>query len=121
MTIDAQAALQSINAFMDNWWVALVTFERSDAEQAVLPEWAQGACGWMACRASSEESVRDLLAQDLRHCGLKLLAIDSLQGAVDEGDADEIDEHLAANMRQLEAGKLSVWGTIHCYKADGEA
>jgi hypothetical protein len=106
----------------NQWWVTLATFERSTASQEILPEWAQGACGWIACRSvDDEESVRDLLARGLRYCGLRLLEIDNVRTLNDEDDADEIDEHLASNMREAEAGASWVWGTLHCYRADGEA
>ena len=105
----------------NQWWVTLVTFERRTAGQEILPEWAQGACGWIACRSLDEESVRDLLARGFRHCGLKLLEIDKVRTLNDADDADEFDEHLASNMREAEAGASWVWGAIHCYRADGEA
>jgi hypothetical protein len=38
-----------------------------------------------------------------------------------ENDVDEFDSHLADNIRQLETGRVTVWGTIHCYKGEGEA
>jgi hypothetical protein len=106
---------------MDRWWVALVTFERTQADQDILPDSAQGACGWMACLSANEEAVRATIDRNLGDVGLRLLEVDRLSELIDEDEAAEIDEHLGANLKALEVGKLTVWGTIHCYAADGEA
>jgi hypothetical protein len=102
------------------WWVALVTFERRDERQEILPNWAQGACGWMVALASDEDVARVLIGRDLEHHGLRVLEIADEQEVFDEEEIDEIDNHLGANFRNIEPGKQTVWGTIHCYKGEGE-
>jgi hypothetical protein len=106
---------------MERWWLALVTFERKGPEQGILPDLAHGACGWMACLARSSTEIRDLLASDLAHHNLRLLELDKVRPLVDAADIEEIDDHLAANFREKESGKLTVWGTLHGYLAEGEA
>lgn len=103
------------------WWVALVTFERRDEAQDILPEWAQGGCGWMVALASDEEAARSVLVRDLEHHALRVLEIADEREVFGEDEIEEIDEHLASNFRDIEPGKQSVWGTIQCYKGEGEA
>jgi hypothetical protein len=102
------------------WWVALVNFERGDGEQSVLEARFQGAWGWMACLASSEDEVRTRLAQSLAADGLRLVKVDQ-EAPVEFQELSEIDDHLASNVAALEPGKFAAWGTIHCYLAEGEA
>ncbi|HEV2746110.1 MAG TPA: hypothetical protein VGW34_02285 [Allosphingosinicella sp.] len=103
------------------WWVALVTFERRDEQQDILPVWAQGACGWMVALAPDEDTARALLVRDLEYHGLRVVEIAEEQEVFGEDEIDEMDDHLAANFRAIEPGKRTVWGTIHCYKGEGEA
>ena len=63
-------------------WLALVTFERRDDEQEMVPD---------------------------------------LHEVFSLSDVEEVDDHLAANLRDIEPGKQTVWGTIHGYKGEGEA
>jgi hypothetical protein len=105
----------------ERFWLALVTFERRDAEQEVLPEWAYGACGWMVAIAPDEETARKLLVRDVECCGLRLAEVDKLQEAFSHKHIEVVDDHLAWNLRQIEPGKQTVWGTLHGYKGEGEA
>ena len=102
-------------------WIALVTFERVDEEQEILPEWAHGACGWMAALAAGEEEASKLLIRDVEHHGLRVLEIAKLREVFDEHEVQSVDEHLATNLQEIETGKQTVWGTLHCYKGEGEA
>ena len=103
------------------WWVALVTFERRNEEQDILPEWAHGACGWMVALAPDEETAARLLVRDIEHHGLCVVKIANEREIFGEDEIEETDEHLAANFRDIEPGRQTVWGTIHCYKGEGEA
>jgi hypothetical protein len=103
------------------WWVALVTFERRDEQQDILPDWAQGACGWMVALASDEDAARALIVRDVEYLGLRVLEIADEQEVFGEDEIDELDDHLGANFRDIEPGKQTVWGTLHCYKGEGEA
>ena len=103
------------------WWVALVTFERRDEEQDILPDWAHGACGWIAALAPDEETAHDLLVRDVEQLGLRVLEVENGQEVFGEDEIEEIDKHLASNFSEIEPGKQTVWGTIHCYKGEGEA
>jgi hypothetical protein len=103
------------------WWVALVTFERRDEDQDILPYTAQGACGWMLALAPDEETARSLLVRDVEHVGLRVLEIADEQEVFGEDEVEDIDEHLASNFREMEPGRQTVWGTIHCYRGEGEA
>lgn len=103
------------------WWLALVTFERREDEQEILPQWAHGACGWMVSLAPDEETARSLLIRDVEHRGLRVLEIEDEREVFDEDEIKEIDDQLASNFRAIESGKQTVWGTIHCYKGEGEA
>jgi hypothetical protein len=99
----------------------LVTFERREDRQEILPEWAQGAVGWMIALAPDDQTARQLLVRDVEHRRLRVLEIDDERELFEEGEVEEIDEHLALNFREIEIGKQTVWGTIHCYKGEGEA
>ena len=108
------------DGLMKQWWVTLTTFERRDERSDILPEWAQGAAGWMGVFAADEDDVRQVLSDDLAALELRLLEIDRTV-LLNTIDAEELDEHLAENLQSLEPGKRSIWGTIHCYKGEGEA
>jgi hypothetical protein len=99
----------------------MVTFEREDEEQDILPESAHGACGWMIALAPDEEAARMLLVRDVEYHGLRVVEIDKEREVFGDDDIEEIDDHLAINFREIEPGKQTVWGTIHCYKGEGEA
>lgn len=103
------------------WWIALVTFERREQEQDILPEWAHGACGWMVALAQDDETARMLLVRDVEYHGLRVIDIADEEEVFSEEDIEQVDDHLAANFREFELGKQTVWGTIHCYKGEGEA
>ncbi|MCA1653904.1 MAG: hypothetical protein LC656_06915 [Sphingomonadales bacterium] len=103
------------------WWLALVTFERCHVEQEILPDWAYGACGWQVALAPDEETAAELLILNTEHDGLRVLEVAKMREVYSEVEIAEIDDHLANNFRQFELGKRTVWGTIHCYKGEGEA
>jgi hypothetical protein len=103
------------------WWVAPVTFDCRDEGQDVLPDWAHGACGWMVAVAPDEEMARRRLVRDVEFCGLRVLEVDDVREVYSDKQVEEIDDHLASSLRDIEPGKQTVWGTIHGYKGDGEA
>jgi len=103
------------------WWVAMVTFERREDEQDILPDWAHGACGWMVALAPDEEAAREVLVRNVEYHGLRIIEVSDEQEVFSEEEIEEVDEHLATNFREIEPGKQTVWGTIHCYKGEGEA
>lgn len=105
----------------DRIWTALVTFERTSTAQDVLPDWAQGAAGYLAALAPDEEAALSLLRADFESAHLRVLEISELREIYHADELDELDEHLADNFRRIEEQKSTVWGTIHCYMADGEA
>ena len=101
-------------------FIALVTFERESDDAGILQPDDQGACGWMGARTSSEHDLARVFATELAELGLRLVEIDEV---IEVDSLDEVaayDEHLASNMETWQAGKRTVWGTIHCYRADGE-
>lgn len=103
---------------MTEWWAALTTFERRTAESDILPSWAQGACGWLAVMAANEDDARQTIARDLAAVNLRLLEMDQAR-LIDDREAASLDARLAENLR-TQRGASTVWGTIHCYAADGE-
>ena len=98
-----------------------MTFERCNEEQDLLPKWAHGACGWMVALAPDEEVARGLFIQDVEHHGVRVMEISDEREVFGEDEIEEIDDHLASNFREIETGRMTVWGTIYCYKGDGEA
>ena len=102
-------------------FIALVTFENDGDALKLLPEGYQGACGWMAVRAISEEQASDQLRRVLREIDLKVLEIDDLLQVYSLEEIACYDEHLAANVEEWESEQTAVWGTLHVYLADGEA
>lgn len=103
------------------WWIALVTFKRGDEQQDILADWAQGACGWMVALAPDEDTTRALILRDVEYQGLRVLEIADEEEVFGEDEIDKIDGHLGASFRDIELGKQTIWGTIHCYKGEGEA
>ena len=99
----------------------MVTFERINETQDTLPDWAWGACGWMFTSGQDEEEAAGYLKRDIEFHGLKLIDIDQLKEVFGPDDIDEIDDHLAANVRSFEQGHRTAWGTLHGYKGEGEA
>jgi len=67
-----------------------------------------------------EEAVRHL-HRGLQFHGLRLVEVDEMREVFRPEDIDELDEHLAANLRNFEEGHRTAWGTIRCYKGEGEA
>ena len=102
-------------------WVALVTFERREEGRGILPEWALGASGWMVALAPDEEAARRLLVRDVENHGLRVLEIENGREVFGDDEIAGIDDHLAMNFREIEPEMHTVWGTIHCYKGEGEA
>ena len=102
-------------------WLALITFERQTEETDILPEWAHGACGWMIALAPDFDTACDRLTRDLGYHGLRLLAVGEKREVFDPDDVEEVDCHLAQKWHQIEPDKQTVWGTLHCYKGEGEA
>lgn len=62
-----------------------------------------------------------LLRADFELAHLRILEISEVREIYHADELDELDEHLADNFRRIEEQKSTVWGTIHCYMADGEA
>lgn len=102
------------------FWLALLTFERRDERLGMLPDWACGASGWMVAIAPDEETARELIVRDVGSCGLRVLEVDKMREAFSHKDVEVVDDHLARNLRQIEPGKHTVWGTVHGYKGEGE-
>ena len=71
--------------------------------------------------APDEETAGDLLIRDVELCGLRVLKVTDVQEVFGDEEIAEIDAHLAANFREIEPGKQTVWGTLHGYKGEGEA
>jgi len=103
------------------WWIALVTFERDNPTQDVLPDSAWGACGWMFTSGRDEDDACGYLKRDIEHHGLKLIEVEQLTEVFGLEDIETFDDHLAANVREFEEGHRTALGAIHCYKGDGEA
>jgi len=101
------------------WWIALTAFEREGGLQDVIPEDCQGAVGWFAILADDEAEVSQNLRRDLADVNLRVVEIENVQPVEDAGEVAEADEHLAENMSALDLGKVTVWGTLHLYRADG--
>lgn len=104
-----------------NIYTAPVTFERTERANDVLPEEAQGAVGYMAISAADEDGVRYALQDELNEVGLRLLEVDQIQEVDLNNLPADIDEHLLENIKNWQAGRRTVWGTIHVYLGDGEA
>lgn len=75
----------------------------------------------MVALAPDDGVARDLLVRDLGRHGLRVLEIEAMQEVAAVDEIDEADEHLAANVRDIEPGKQTVWGTLHCYVGEGAA
>ncbi|MBW8294949.1 hypothetical protein [Sphingopyxis sp.] len=101
-------------------WTALVTFERGEASQDILPEEARGACGWMGAVAPDEDTTCTQLVMDLELLEVRDLEISDLQEVFEIDEFKNLDDHLAENFQVVELGKMTVWGSIHCYIGDGQ-
>jgi hypothetical protein len=75
----------------------------------------------MVARAHDDEAARDLLVRDVEHHGLRVIEIARQHEIFGDDEIEELDQHLAQNFRNFEPDKHTVWGTIHCYKGEGEA
>jgi hypothetical protein len=98
----------------EQWWVALVTFERGPQPQDILPKEYQGASGWMACLAShetDEDAITHQIETALSAVGLNAREIERVTPVWDSEDVEAFDECLAQNMERLEPNKTVVWGT----------
>lgn len=102
-------------------YTALVTFERTTLETPFLPPEAHGACGYMAIAAPDGEAVIETLRRSLSAEALRLVDVSDITETSLHDFPDELDEHLAENVKNWEPKKRTVWGTIHVYLAEGEA
>ena len=75
----------------------------------------------MIAIAPDDETACQLLVRDLEACGLRVLEVTDVRELFEREEIKEIDASLATNFTAIEPGKQTVWGTIHCYKGDGEA
>ena len=75
----------------------------------------------MGAQAEDEDQLASVFAAELSELGLRLAEIDNIIEVKSLDVVASYDEHLAANMAAWQDGKRTVWGTIHCYLADGEA
>src|SRR5271156_4222047 len=104
---------------IENWWVALVTFERrGEHHTEFLPDNCQGAVGWMACHTNDGAILRDLIERALAEVGLPFLEIAAPAPAGSFAFIRRLDSHLAANIATLESWQSVVWGTITTYVGD---
>jgi hypothetical protein len=102
-------------------WIGLVTFERrEEGQHPILPDWAQGACGWMVALAASETEAAEQLVSDVENVSLRVLEIDDIQEIHHRDEIAETDQHLFENFIAIEPGKQTVWGTLYGYKGEGE-
>jgi hypothetical protein len=75
----------------------------------------------MFTSGQNEEEAYEYLGRDIEFHGLKLIETDQLTEVFGPEDIDAVDDHLAANVREFEEGHRTAWGTLHCYKGEGEA
>lgn len=102
-------------------FIGLVSFEKAADPYAVLAPEDLGAVGWMGGRAQNEEQFKELVRAELGELGLKFTEIEDVEEIDHFEDAAEFDEHLVHNMERWEPGKMTVWGTLFAYVAEGEA
>lgn len=102
-------------------YTALVTYERTSPQTAFLPAEAQGACGYMAIAAPDDDAVIETLQGALSAEALRLVEVSDITETSLQDFPDDLDEHLAENVKNWAANRRTVWGTIHVYIADGEA
>ena len=98
-------------------FLVLVTFERMSNECQYLSDDCVGAVGYMAVKAVNAESVVPQLRAELLEVNLKLVGTEDINPLPPTMDLKLIDDHLASNVMEWEAGKASCWGTIHQYKS----
>lgn len=96
-------------------YLALVTFEHDGDDGDRLPFRYQGACGWVAVQADEEIQAAENVGRAFSAMRLKVVELDQLQPVLSADEIIAIDPHLAENVRNLEQGQNTVWGTIHCY------
>ena len=106
---------------LENTFIALVTFENDGDILKVLPAECHGACGWMAINAATETQVLDALSKEFAQIELKLVEVNRVTQVYSMEEIAGYDDHLATNVAEWQAGKATVWGTIHSYLADGES
>jgi hypothetical protein len=75
----------------------------------------------MAALAPSAQEARLQLVHDIELHGLRVLEVADQREVLDEAELQQIDPHIAANLRAIEPEARTVWGTIHGYKGEGEA
>lgn len=108
-----------MNERLEHIFVAFVSFEGVGDLLGILPGNCHGASGWMAIKATDEERVVNVLGDELAQIELKLVEADRVAQVYSVEQIARYDEHLASNVAQWQAGKATVWGTIHAYLAEG--
>ena len=102
-------------------FVGLVSFLRQEDYQDILSPEVEGAVAWHAGKADSKDQFVAFVTSEIEELGFKVIEIEDIQELAEIEDARELDEQLAENMDQWEAGRMTVWGTLHTYIAEGEA
>lgn len=102
-------------------YTALVSFERKNLKNPILPEEAWGAVGYMAVICKNPEEIFELFRNSLLVDDLRLIDVEEISEFTSIDQVANIDPHLANNVEEWEAGKKTVWGTLHNYYAEGEA
>lgn len=75
----------------------------------------------MLALAHDEDAARGLIIRDVEHHGMRVIEIGDASEVFGANEIEELDAQLAINFSEIRAGKQTVWGTIHCYKGEGEA
>jgi len=109
----------------DEWHIALVDFIRSSDDSdvlGVLDDEIHGAVGWLGVLTKHATEIENIVRENFSSIGLHVVSITDCQQVNSVSEVEEIDEHLAQNIRtQPLDDPVVVWGTIHTYYAEGEA
>ena len=106
---------------LEHTFVALVSFENAGDLLGVLPDDCHGASGGMGVNAADEASAVSVLRNELAQIELKLVDADRVAQVDSAEQVADYDKHLASNVARWQAGKTTVWGTLHAYMAEGES
>lgn len=102
-------------------FTSLITFERGESEDSVLPPHVHGACAHIAVLAIDEDDVARLIYQHLMKLKLHTICIENITEVTSVGLIHDIDDHLAEGVVAWGKEDRFAWGTLYTYMADGEA
>src|SRR5262249_22556094 len=106
------------------WWLVMTDIARADGsvDYSILSKENVGGFAWIAVIADDEDDAMYVLNRELQGLELKLRGVEEeFEEIVDFDELEEGHPELAANIASWDGERVTVWGVLDSYLAEGEA